>query len=101
MGIGHGCTGSRHQGTATLVHAVRGRHRGVYHQKRRGGKEARRMEAIEERGLKINRKKTEYWSSSEQQDPVIRLEGEEVKRLKTFKYLVSTLVEDGECRSQP
>ena len=51
--------------------------------------------AIEERGLKISRKKTEYWSSSEQQDLVIRLEGEEVKRVKTFKYLGSTLAEDG------
>ena len=50
--------------------------------------------AIEERGLKISRKKTEYWSSSEQQDLVIWLEGE-VKRVKTFKYLGSTLAEDG------
>ena len=41
-------------------------------------------------------KKTDYWSSSEQQDLVIRLEGEEVKRVKTFKYLGSTLAEDGE-----
>ena len=66
---------------------------------RRGGKEARRMEAIEERGLKISRKKTECWSSSEQQDLVLRLEGEEVKRVKTFKYLGSTLAEDGELNA--
>ena len=59
------------------------------------------MEAIEERGLRISRKKTEYWSSGEQQDPVIRLEGEEVKRARTFTYLGSTLAEDGERRSQP
>ena len=48
--------------------------------------------AIEERGLKISRKRTEYWSSSEQQDLVIRLEGEEVKR--------STLAEDGELDAE-
>ena len=54
---------------------------------------------IEERGLKISKKKTEYWSSSEQQDLVIRLEGEEVKRVKTFKYLGSTLAEDGELET--
>ena len=58
------------------------------------------MEAIEERGLKISRKKSEYWSSSEQQDPMIRLEGEEVKRVKTFKYLGSTLAEDGELDAE-
>ena len=52
--------------------------------------------AIEERGLKSSRKKTEYWSSSEQQDLVIRLEGEKVKRVDTFKYLGSTLAEHGE-----
>ena len=57
--------------------------------------------AIEERGLRISRKKTEYWSSSEQQNLVIRLEGVEVKRVKTFNYLGSTLAEDGERRSQP
>ena len=51
--------------------------------------------AIEERGLKISRKKTEYWSSSEQQDLVIRLEGEEVKRVKTSKYMGSTQEEGG------
>ena len=27
--IRHGCTGSRHQGAVTMVHAVRGRHHAV------------------------------------------------------------------------
>ena len=40
--------------------------------------------AIEERGLKISTKKTEYWCGSEQQNLVIRLEGAEVKRVKTL-----------------
>ena len=49
----------------------------------------------EEVERKLGDSRTEYWSSSEQQDLVIRLEGEEVKRVKTFKYLGSTLAEDG------
>ena len=49
--------------------------------------------AIEERGQKISRKKTEYSSSNKQHDLVIRLEGEEVKRVR-HKYLGSTLAED-------
>ena len=36
----------------------------------------------------------------EQQDIVIRLEGEEVKRVKTFKYLGSTLAEDRELDAE-
>ena len=58
------------------------------------------IKAIEERGLKSSRKKTEYWSSSEQQDLVIRLQGEEVKRVKTFKYLGSMLAENGELDAE-
>ena len=62
----------------------------------RRGEVERKLEdwrmATEKRGLKISRKKTEYWSSSEQQDLVIRLEGEEVKR--------STLAEDGELDAE-
>ena len=56
--------------------------------------------AIKERRLKISMKKTDYWSSSEQQIRVIRLEGEEVKRVKPFKYLGSTLAEDGELDAE-
>ncbi len=52
--------------------------------------------AMEERGLKINRKKTEYLGCNEHQDVEIHLQGETVKRVTTFTYLVSTLAEDGE-----
>ena len=52
--------------------------------------------AMEERGLKISRRKTEYLGCNEHQDAENRLLGETVKRLKTFKYLGSTLAEDGE-----
>ena len=51
--------------------------------------------AIEERGLTIRRP-----SSSEQQDLVMWLDGEEVKRVKTLQYLGSTLAEDGELDAE-
>ena len=53
-------------------------------------KECRR--AMEERGLKISRKKTVY---NEHRDAGIHLQGEAVKIVKTFTYLGSTLSEDG------
>ena len=46
---------------------------------------------MEERGLKISRKKTEYLGCNEHQDADIHL-----KRVMTFTYLGSTLAEDGE-----
>ena len=51
--------------------------------------------AMEERGLKIGRKKTEYLGCNEHQDADIHVHGEAVKRVKTFTYLGSTLSEDG------
>ena len=51
--------------------------------------------AMEERGLKISRKKTEYLGCNEHQDADIHVQGEAVKRVKTFTYLGSTLSEDG------
>ena len=51
---------------------------------------------MEERGLKIGRRKTEYFGCNEHQDAEIQLQGETVKRVKTFTYLGSTLAEDGE-----
>ena len=44
---------------------------------------------MEERGLKISRRKTEYLGCNEHQDAEIYLQGETVKRVKTFKYLRS------------
>ena len=46
--------------------------------------------AMEERVLNISRKKTEYLGWNEHQDADIHLQGETVKRVKTFTYLVST-----------
>ena len=50
---------------------------------------------MEERGLKISRKKTEYLGCNEHQDADIHLHGKTVRIVKTFKYLGSTLEEDG------
>ena len=51
--------------------------------------------AMEERGLKISRKKTEYLGCNEHQDADIHLHGKTASIVKTFKYLGSTLAEDG------
>ena len=55
---------------------------------------------MEERGLKISRKTTEYLECNEHQHNVVNLQGETVKRVKTFTYLGSTLVEDGELDAE-
>ena len=51
--------------------------------------------AMEERGLKISRRKTDYLGCNEYQDAEIQLQGEPIKRVNTFTYLGSTLAEDG------
>ena len=58
--------------------------------------------AMEERGLKISRRKfkTEYLGCNEHQDAEIQLQGETLKRVKTFTYLGSTLAEDGELDAE-
>ena len=55
---------------------------------------------MEERGLKISRKKTEYLGCNEHQDAQIHLQGETVKRVKIFTYLGSTSAEDGELDAE-
>ena len=55
---------------------------------------------MEERGLKISRRKTAYLGCNEHQDAEIQLQGETVKRVKTFTYLRSTLAEDGELDAE-
>ena len=59
-----------------------------------------RGRSMEERGLKISRKKTEYFGCNEHQDAEIHLQGETVKRVKTFRYPESTLMEDGELDAE-
>ena len=57
---------------------------------------AERRRATEERGLKIIRKKTGYLGCNAHQYAEIHLQGETVKRVKTFTHLGSTLADDGE-----
>ena len=59
-----------------------------------------RTRAMEERGLKISRKKTEYFGCNEHQDADIYLQGETVKRVETFTYMGSTLTKDGELDAE-
>ena len=48
---------------------------------------------MEERGLKISRRKTEYSGCNAHQDAEIQLLGETVNRVNTFTYLGSTLAD--------
>ena len=50
--------------------------------------------------MKNSRRKAEYLGCNEHQDAEIQLQGETVKRVKTFTYLGSTLVEDGELDAE-
>ena len=56
--------------------------------------------AMEERGLKISRKKTEHLGCNWHQHADIHLQGETVNITKTFTYMGSTLAEDGELDAE-
>ncbi|KAK3548355.1 hypothetical protein QTP70_010717, partial [Hemibagrus guttatus] len=54
--------------------------------------------ALERRGMKVSRSKTEYMCVNERQGSgTVRLQGEEVKKVQEFKYLGSTVQSNGEC----
>ncbi|MCJ8742949.1 hypothetical protein PDJAM_G00088090 [Pangasius djambal] len=54
--------------------------------------------ALERRGMKVSRSKTEYMCVSEREGSgTVRLQGEEVKKVQEFKYLGSTVQSNGEC----
>ncbi|KAK3532192.1 hypothetical protein QTP86_009297 [Hemibagrus guttatus] len=54
--------------------------------------------ALERRGMKVSRSKTEYMCVNEREGSgIIRLQGEEVKKIQKFKYLGSTVQSNGEC----
>ncbi|KAK3522406.1 hypothetical protein QTP86_009978 [Hemibagrus guttatus] len=54
--------------------------------------------ALERRGMKISRSKTEYMCVNEREGSgTVRLQGEEVKKVQEFKYLGSTVQSNGEC----
>ncbi|KAK3543658.1 hypothetical protein QTP70_026248, partial [Hemibagrus guttatus] len=54
--------------------------------------------ALERRGMKVSRSKTEYMCVNEREGSgTVRIQGEEVKKVQEFKYLGSTVQSNGEC----
>ncbi|KAK3570391.1 hypothetical protein QTP86_019262 [Hemibagrus guttatus] len=54
--------------------------------------------ALDRRGMKVSRSKTEYMCANEREGSgTVRLQGEEVKKVQEFKYLGSTVQSNGEC----
>ncbi|KAK3565197.1 hypothetical protein QTP86_001008 [Hemibagrus guttatus] len=54
--------------------------------------------ALERRGIKVSRSKTESMCVNESEGSgTVRLQGEEVKKVQEFKYLGSTVQSNGEC----
>ena len=56
--------------------------------------------ALERRGMKVNRRKTEYKCVNERQDNgsgCVKMQGEEVAKVGDFNYLGSTVQRNGEC----
>ncbi|KAK3571015.1 hypothetical protein QTP86_034556, partial [Hemibagrus guttatus] len=54
--------------------------------------------ALERRGMKVSRSKTEYMCVNEREGSgTVRLQGEEVKKVQEFKYMGSTVQSNGEC----
>ncbi|KAK3523534.1 hypothetical protein QTP70_001903 [Hemibagrus guttatus] len=54
--------------------------------------------ALERRGMKVSRSKTEYMCVNEREGSgTVRLQGEEVKKVQEFKYLGLTVQSNGEC----
>ncbi|KAK3517158.1 hypothetical protein QTP86_019099, partial [Hemibagrus guttatus] len=54
--------------------------------------------ALERRGMKVSRSKTEYMCVNEREGSgTVRLQGEGVKKVQEFKYLGSTVQSNGEC----
>ncbi|KAK3571266.1 hypothetical protein QTP86_005982 [Hemibagrus guttatus] len=57
--------------------------------------------ALERRGMKVSRSKTEYMCVNEREGSVtVRLQGEEVKKVQEFKYLGSTVQSNGESAKE-
>ncbi|KAK3563935.1 hypothetical protein QTP86_006208 [Hemibagrus guttatus] len=57
--------------------------------------------ALERRGMKVSRSKTQYMCVNEREGSgTVRLQGEEVKKVQEFKYLGSTVQNNGECAKE-
>ena len=54
--------------------------------------------ALERRGMKVNRRKTEYMCVNERQVNItLKIQGEKVATVEDFKYLGLTVQSNGEC----
>ena len=57
--------------------------------------------ALERRGLKVSRSKTEYLKAGDVDDrEELKLQGEKLKRTKNFRYLDSTVSNNGKCEEE-
>ena len=57
--------------------------------------------ALEKRGLKVSRSKTEYLRVGDVDNgEELNLQGEKIKKAKSFKYLGSTVSSDGRCKEE-
>ena len=57
--------------------------------------------ALERRGMKVSRSKTEYLcTNGGNDDEIIKMEDAKVPRVKEFKYLKSTVQEIGGCERE-
>ena len=54
-------------------------------------------EVLEKRGMRVSRAKTEYLVLNGKEEDSIQMDGEEVKRVECFKYLGSTVQNNGDC----
>ncbi|KAJ8333822.1 hypothetical protein SKAU_G00411410 [Synaphobranchus kaupii] len=53
--------------------------------------------ALERRGMKVSRSKTEYMCVNGREDGGVRMQGVEVAKVDEFKYLGSTVQSNGDC----
>ena len=54
--------------------------------------------ALERRGMKVRHNKTEYMCVNERNPSgTVKLQGAEIKKVEDFKYLGSTVQNNGEC----
>ena len=57
--------------------------------------------ALERRGMKVSRSKTEYHCANRGNDKeIVKMEDTKVPRVKEFKYLGSTMQENGNCERE-
>ena len=54
-------------------------------------------EVLEKRGMRVSRAKTEYLVLNGKEEDSIKMDGEKVKRVECFKYLGSTVQNNGDC----